>query len=322
MLQLPDFKEKQIVFIGLNKEEKVSTLKVKNENLVIYDQEGELLNKISCSRLFAVFIMGDFTITSYLIKKLLSYGAAIIMTNKYSFRVFASINASAEGNYLLRYKQYQFKDELTFARKLVLNKIKNQLSLIKEYRPEFFNKKSKHKLIKEYQLKIDRAVDLNELMGIEGVLSKTYFQNLFENYDWYKRLPRTKMDINNLLLDIGYTILFNFIDCLLLLHGFDTYKGIYHQLYFQRKSLTCDIEEPFRCLIDKALLRAYGLKRVKMSDFKKTKKGYYLKINHQEKYLRIFTEELMKNKEEIFKYVKKFYFAILNDSKDFPEFNY
>ena len=71
MLQLPDFKEKQIVFIGFNNDERVNTLRVKNENLVVYDKDGKLLNQVLCCRLFAVFIAGNFSISSN-IKGLLS----------------------------------------------------------------------------------------------------------------------------------------------------------------------------------------------------------------------------------------------------------
>ena len=169
MLQLPDFKEKQIVFIGLNDAEKISTLKVKNENLVVYDQFGELMNQVSCSKLFAVFLMGEFTITSNLIKKLLSYGVSVIMTNKHSFKVYAEIGAVAEGNYLLRYKQYYFSNDLKFSRNLVLNKIKNQLSLVQELRPDFFQKHTKHNLLKDFKAKVSTSVGIDELMGIEGV---------------------------------------------------------------------------------------------------------------------------------------------------------
>ena len=52
-------------------------------------------------------------------------------------------------------------------------------------------------------------------------------------------------------MDIGYTYLFNFIDALLRLYGFDTYLGFYHKEFYQRKSLVCDVVEPFRCIIDK-----------------------------------------------------------------------
>ena len=80
-------------------------------------------------------------------------------------------------------------------------------------------------------------------------------------------MPGVKPDATNLLLDMGYTFLFNFIDALLLLFGFDSYKGCYHKLFFQRKSLSCDVVEPFRCIIEKQILKSYHLKQINKDDF-------------------------------------------------------
>ena len=55
---------------------------------------------------------------------------------------------------------------------------------------------------------------------------------------------------------------FNCMDSLLRLYGFDTYKGFYHKLFFQRKSLACDVMEPFRCVIDKQILKAFNLGQI------------------------------------------------------------
>ena len=74
--------------------------------------------------------------------------------------------------------------------------------------------------IKDIQL----ASDFNSLLGIEGNMAKLYFGTLFQSHNWNGRTPRAKTDITNLLLDIGYTYLFNFVDSLLKLYGFDTYS--------------------------------------------------------------------------------------------------
>ncbi len=133
-------------------------------------------------------------------------------------------------------------------------------------------------------------------------------------------MPRTKVDVPNFLLDIGYTVLFNFIDSILRLHGFDTYKGIYHQLFFQRKSLSCDIMEPFRCIIDRALLKGFNLGAIKQEHFKLVKSRYTLPYEHNRAYIGLFLDAIMGQKEEIFKYIKEFYFCILNDKSDYPFF--
>src|SRR5690606_28795435 len=120
--------------------------------------------------------------------------------------------------------------------------------------------------------------------------------------------PRAKSDELNVLMDIGYTLLFNFMDAILRLYGFDVYKGFYHKLFFQRKSLACDIVEPFRCLIDASLLKMHNLKQLDRKDFKLSKGKVFLPYNKQGKYLRLFSDTIMDNKEDIFDYVRTFYY--------------
>jgi CRISPR-associated protein Cas1 len=149
-----------------------------------------------------------------------------------------------------------------------------------------------------------------------------YFKTIFSSQLWYRRAPTTKEDIPNLLLDIGYSFLLNFCDSLLRLFGFDTYKGFYHKLYFQRKSLSCDVIEPLRVIIDKALLKAYSLNQIDEKDFKYTNGSYRFKDwKVQKKYLGIFSNAIMKNKDEIYKYVLDWY-RYYHDQKKYsaPEF--
>ena len=79
-----------------------------------------------------------------------------------------------------------------------------------------------------------------------------------------------------------------------MLYGFDVYKGIYHQCFYQRKSLVCDIVEPFRVLIDWALRKAYKLNRIDESDFYKEHHQYKLLYKKSEKYIGIFMESILK----------------------------
>lgn len=318
MLQLPDFIQKQIVIIDPRNGTGINDLKFKNENLVLY-RDGKIFNQISIHKIFAIFIVGEMTITSVLIKKVKKCGISIFLLNN-NFEEYAAICGQAEGNYLLRHNQYHFHDALNFSKNLVKNKCYNQSILLKENSPESFKNISRLQSHKEIEIKIDQTVSIDQLLGIEGSVSKNYFNKYFHDIGWYKRMPRSKVDMVNVLLDIGYNMLFNFIDSLLRLHGFDTYKGIYHQLFFQRKSLSCDIMEPFRVLIDRALMKAFHLGQLCEDDFTLSKGQYFLKIDQSRKYVRIFLEALMDSKEDIFTYVKGFYFCILNQKQEYPFF--
>lgn len=315
MLSLPDLKEKQILFVkteqGLD-----NNIKIINDNVVLL-KDNKVQNRLSCSKILAIFIIGECTITSTLIRKSLEYGVSIFLLRD-SLDNYTSMESKADGNYLLRMKQYAPSDELTMAKNIIKNKINNDLRLLKNAKrissEEY--KVSKQEIFQ----KIIEVREEKELLGIEGSFAKKFFGMYFEELDWYKRMPRTKIDIYNVLLDMGYTFMFNYIDCLLNLFGFDTYKGFYHKLYFQRKSLSCDLVEPFRCLIERQLLSAFHLGQIDKKDFQHINGKYILKYDQSSKYAKLFLDEIMQNKEEIYLYIKDFYRFMMYEDKEFPEF--
>jgi CRISPR-associated protein Cas1 len=313
MMSLPDFREKQILFIEARYGVE-NGLQFQNDN-ILYKKDGRNTNRISCLKVFAIFIIGNFTMTSALVKKCKHYGISLFLLSD-NFLTYAEISSGLESNFILRDRQYKFEKEFDIAKLLVKNKISNQLALIKERS----NSMDYAREISEMEKKIENAQDEKELLGIEGNYSKNFFGEYFKNIHWIRRMPRTKFDVNNVLLDIGYTFLFNFIDSLLKLYGFDTYKGFYHKLFFQRKSLSCDVMEPFRCLIDRQLLKSNNLGQINTQDFKYENGKYVLEFEKQQKYVRIFLETIMANKEEMFNYVRDFYRFFVVDEKEFPVF--
>jgi CRISPR-associated protein Cas1 len=313
MLSLPDFTEKKILFVFPQKDLE-SQLKFGNSNLRLY-RDDKIENEISLHLLIGIFMIGEFTITSYLIRQLKEHGISLFMVNN-SFKYYGSINAEAEGNTEIRSIQYAMDQskQLQFAKILVANKVANQFGLIKDY------------LGHSPTIHIDKVLpniadaSMNQsLLGIEGSVANKYFKQVFKDYGWLRRAPTTKEDINNLLLDIGYSFLFNFVDSLLRLFGFDTYKGFYHKLYFQRKSLSCDLMEPIRVIIDKALLKAYALNRIDEKDFKYKQGQFEFKDwEVQKKYLGIFSSAIMHHKDDIYAYVLDWYRYYHNQEKYSP----
>ncbi len=162
-----------------------------------------------------------------------------------------------------------------------------------------------------------------EIMGIEGICAKLYFKSLFAEYEWKSRQPRTKCDMTNTLMDIGYTILFNIINALLEMYGFDVYVGILHTQFFHRKSLVCDLEEPFRPIVDAAILKALNLGQVSENDFWKNQNQYILPWKNSKKYVGVILNALMEYKNEIFIYLQSYYRAFIRDksAEEFPVFD-
>lgn len=319
MIQMPDFRERQICFLNAG-DLKNCELNLMNENIVI-KEEGKVKNKIPVSKLIAVFIFGDLTITSKLLQKILKTGASIFFLKR-NFETYANISSYAEGNYLLRQKQYFLTDEknLKMAKEIVKNKLRNSLSLLRGAKISKIAGKTRMNYKKLMTEKIEKTENLASLRGVEGVISKDYFSAYFQQINWYKRVPRGKVDENNILLDMGYNFLFHFVDSLLRIYGFDTYKGIYHQLFFQRKSLACDMMEPFRCIIDKSLVKMHTLKQFDKADFEFQKGQYLLSYKNSGKYAQIFLKEILSYKEDIYNYIRDHYYLILNEEGEVKEF--
>src|SRR3989338_9733049 len=313
MLSLPDFREKQIVYL-ISKSGAKQKLAFWNDNIRLLENDKPV-NQISCSRVFAVFIIGDFSITTKLIKNCKEYGISLFLL-KQNFEVYAQCVAEAEGNYLLRAKQYSLKNELEIAKNIVKNKTYNQLCLLNE--AGIISKPMS--AYKQAARAVDSAKDHKSVLGLEGNHTRGFFQQYFKEFGWIRRSPRTKGDVTNVLMDICYTFLFNFTDALLRLYGFDTYKGIYHKLFFQRKSLACDVMEPFRCVIDKQIYKAYRLKQIDKKDFTVSRGQYQLSYQNQQKYLELFFDSIMERKEDLFVYARDFYYCILNNTTDYPFF--
>lgn len=301
------------------------SLRVSGGELLLEEagEEGtKTLTKFPFQKLLALFVIGHITVTTPLIDKCKRYGVALVVMKSNLRPVFFWADA-AEGNFLLRRRQYAFgENDLSVARALMKSKIANQQRALVKTR-----RKNEITLEAMAQCKaaldtLDDVTDYNQLMGLEGVVSKLYFAAYFQDHNWHGRHPRIKDDILNVTLDIGYTILFNFMECNLRLFGFDLYVGVYHRLWFKRKSLVCDLVEPFRCLIDHATLLAFNRKQFVAKDFELTKKEYRLRHDRCADYYKVFYNCLIERRKEIFVYIQQYYRCFMGrrSVNNYPEF--
>lgn len=318
MMSTRDFECKQIAFVFTSRGEKIS---FKNDNLIISDENGKTKHQSTCYRLFLLFICGDYCITSGLLDRASKFGFNIVLMSP-NLRITKIIPSKTEGNTLLRRKQYAL-EKTDIAAHVISNKIHNQNFLLKQRRNKTDKEKDVIKKIKSYEKEVLRPdLTVQEIMGIEGISAKLYFKTLFINHNWEARRPRVKQDIINCLLDVGYTILFNVINALLEMYGFDVYVGILHREFFHRKSLVCDLEEPFRPIIDAALLKALNLGQIDEKDFWKNQNQYILTWKYSAKYVEIFIKAILEYKNEIFIYIQSYYRAFMREKEaaEFPIF--
>lgn len=320
MLDINDFKAKQIVVFMPVKGDKLS---FKNDNLVIKDKDGFIKYQHTCYRIFMIIIIGDCTITTGLLNRAKKFGISICFMS-YTFRFEYAIQNGLQGNNYLHEKQYKY-NSTELGRWIILNKIKNQRRTLNMIRNKSDFIKDGIDILDKYIEKIEseREMTRESILGYEGNAAKVYFPRVFDNVSWNSRKPRIKFDYVNSLLDIGYTILFNFIDCILQVYDFDVYEGVLHTAFYMRKSLTCDIMEPFRTIIDWRVRKGINLGQFKKEDFVLIKDQYKLEYKQSGKYASIFMEDILNNKECIFLYVRAYYRAFMKGLAvdAFPEFD-
>lgn len=306
MLTAPDFKVKQIVFVFTNQGDKLS---FRNENLIVTNHEGKIKFQHTCYRIFLVCIIGSISITSGILQNAKKYGFQIVLMTQ-GLKPYQTLGSFREGNTYLRRLQYQYST-LEIPKAFLVNKVKNQQNALISIRNKTDMQKKAIEQIAEYIEGLQGCVDIPTLMGFEGSASRIYFKNLYSNYEWQSRKPRIKPDPINVLLDIGYSMLFGYIECVLNCFGFDLYCGVLHRAFYMRKSLVCDFVEPFRVLIDLKIRKMINLRQFDDKDFECTRNQFFLKREMNIEYVQNLIEPILANKESIFLYVQGYYRAFM-----------
>lgn len=318
MLSTTDFKKKQIIFLFTSQGDKLS---FSNDNVIVKDKEGKVKYQSTCYRLFMLCVVGDISITSGLIKRSKKFKFSICLMTS-TFKLYEMIGSKMEGNTVLRMHQYQY-DKVDIGRKIEQNKINNQMRALKKIRSKNQYVQEGIHILDDMCKCLDDKRDYLEVMGIEGNAARVYFPRIFNNVEWKGRKPRIKSDYVNVTLDIGYSMLFNIVDAILCVYGFDTYYGVFHKCYYMRKSLVCDLMEPMRPIIDYAVRKAINLGKCKEEHFEKIGNRWVLMWKNNATYIQFLMDAILEYKEEIFLYIQSYYryFMKMKSVDELPTFS-
>lgn len=304
MLTEPDYLAKKIVLVYANDGERIS---FKNDNICVTNQAGEVKLQYTCYKLFAVFIVGRISLTSGIIERSKRFGFSLVLFSS-SFKLYQSIGNKMEGNTLLRKKQYENDRSMGIAKKIVINKVTNQREMLATIRDKSDELKEGLAILDDCLSGLDLGNSgIAQFMGFEGVAAKAYFSRIFMEHDWNGRQPRVKKDGINFLLDVGYTVLFNYMEALLNLYGFDIYKGCLHQEFYKRKSLVCDMVEPFRPIVDYQVRKMFALKQIKPDDFQCHNGVYTLNWDDSYTFIKVILDVISEYRRCIFGFVQSYY---------------
>lgn len=109
------------------------------------------------------------------------------------------------------------------------------------------------------------------LNGVEGAAARAYFKaytQLFcSSWQFDNRNRRPPQDPVNAVLSLAYTLLHHEAINALKIYGLDPSLGVYHQVYYGRESLACDVIEPLRPYLDKWIWRLFAQQTLRAEHF-------------------------------------------------------
>lgn len=123
---------------------------------------------------------------------------------------------------------------------IVIEKIKKQKELLELYGKE------EAKLLASYI----ENVEWNDSSNREGHAAKVYFNSLFG-----RNFTRTEDSPINAALNYGYSIILSIFNREVVVNGYVTQLGLFHDNMFNQFNLASDLMEPFRILVDKKVVQ-------------------------------------------------------------------
>lgn len=187
-------------------------------------------------------------------------------------------------NYQIWIDQYKLSQDndfcLGFSRKIVAAKIHNSRAAI--LRAELENEQiQKLKILKD---ECASAQSFDSLRGIEGSASVIYFKLLRglipEEWKFLKRIKNPPTDPVNVLLSLGYSVLYNHLSSALQTAGLNPEIGFFHSKSFRHNALASDIIEEFRFLAESAVLYVIHKGIVTLADFENGNTDYPCRLNN------------------------------------------
>ena len=233
-----------------------------------------------------VLCYGPVGVTDDAMRMLLDHSVQVAWLTYAGCRCRGRLVGSQPSTTALRLAQYEaYSDEpvkLDLARALVLRKIESQAGAARHYQrhgqPDASEALSR---INRTRQRCVRAKNLDELRGIEGAASATWFdffgKLILPPWQFRTRVRRPPTDPVNALLSLGYTWLLTRTIARCEAAGLEVTLGSLHEFRPGRPSLACDVMEPFRVpAVDRWVVRLCNEGRVRLEDFRVVQGGFRL----------------------------------------------
>lgn len=229
---------------------------------IIVQKDKEILKSIPIEPIECIEIYGNVQMTTQVVQECLKYHINVGLYTAGGFylgNVFpvdSPIGVKLVKAQLFREMDHDFR--IGIAKRIIKAKINNQKVVLKRYSPSSSSDLMEGiRNLSVLEQRVNRAANIQEIMGIEGIAARSYFQcmgSFFENkFCFHKRTRKPACDPYNALINFGYAVLQNQIMGKLILRGFLPSIGFIHSSKEYKQALAYDMMEEWRPVIVDAL---------------------------------------------------------------------
>ena len=232
-------------------------------------------SRVPLETLESISLFGRAQITSQCIQECLKRGIPISYYSKggiYFGRIHSTGHVNVERQ---RIQAGIINTQLgiDLSKRIVKGKIHNQIVVLRRYaRSKDKSFEREIVLMKDAGKHIDRALNIQQIMGHEGHAAKIYFRCLSElvesNFAFTGRSRRPPRDPFNSMISLGYSILMNEIYGKIENKGLHPYFGFLHQDHEKHPTLASDLMEEWRAVIvDSMVMSLINGHEIRMEHF-------------------------------------------------------
>ena len=201
-------------------------------------------------------------------------------------RLVISLSPVLTNQGMVKISQYEAHNnpqkQARIAKWLIEQKIEGSLRVL-EWLSKAYSSVSHDSVIEKCASRIRKTQDLKSILHIEAVVSKLYWKALALTFDkkweFFNRnygngnYSKDADDPINALFNYGYSILES--ECWKVANtvGLEPYIGFVHKTHTNRAPLIYDLQEPFRWIVEMAILTVLYEKKVNKADFITTEEG-------------------------------------------------
>ncbi|WP_446011575.1 CRISPR-associated endonuclease Cas1 [Candidatus Electrothrix sp.] len=267
------FVQEQYAFIGVDSQ------------TVVIKKGREMLARLPIHRISGLVLFGSNTLSSRLLQRCSQEHIPVSFCSPAGYYVNTLKPDSRSYFHLLaehtnRHAALSGAGQVEIAAEIVTAKIENYLIWLQGRREpevqELFPK------LEQTVIALSHCAGINEVLGHEGAAAKLLFRAVNalvqeeEGKSFFQaksRICHCRADPYNSLQDFASFLLFCKLNVLVRTRGLNPYLGILHSHKDSYESLVADLQEMFRCRMDRMVLRMLNLRLIQAGDFEEDEQG-------------------------------------------------